>query len=164
MEPDDGSEPRLADEAVECTAPFQPTPPTTIIVSCADGRFAIEDADALAALGVHETPDRQTPPGGPAALLERSAATPIDDDVSVRLLTFLIQHHRTCRILLVAHADCGHYRSMFPADSDEQRFRRQLRDLCTVASDLRRRFPAIEVMCLYARAKGSHVAIHRIIE
>lgn len=164
MEPGDGSEPQLADEAVECIALFQPTPPTTIIVSCADGRFAIEDTDALAALGVHETPDRQTPPGGPAALHEGSASTPIDDDVSLRRLTFLVDYHQTRRILLVAHADCGHYRSTFPADSDEQRFRRQLRDLRTVASDLRRRFPAIEVTCLYARAKGSYVAVHRVIE
>jgi carbonic anhydrase len=164
MERDTASEPRLADEAVECAATFQAIPPTTIIVSCADGRFAIEDADALAALGVHETPDRQTPPGGPAALLERSAATPIDDDVSLRRLTFLIQHHQTRRILLVAHADCGHYRSMFPTDSGEQRFRRQLLDLRAVAEDLRRRFPALEVTCLYARARGGHVAIHRVIE
>ncbi|MDP3771569.1 MAG: hypothetical protein Q8R16_04665 [bacterium] len=164
MESDHTLGPRLADEALVCTAPFQATPPTTIIVSCADGRFAIEDAEVLAALGVHETPDRQTPPGGPAALHEGSAATPIDDDVSLRRLTFLVEYHATRRILLVAHADCGHYRSTFPDDNDEQRFHRQLRDLCAVAGDLRKRFPHVVITCLYARAKGASVAIHRVIE
>lgn len=157
--------PRLSKDVVRCGTSHDRQPRSVILVSCADGRFSIQDERVLAELGVQATPDRYSPPGGPGALHPLTCARAMERDVDLGRLRFLIEHHHTRYVLLVMHEDCAFYATKFPHYTPQQQLERQLADIVEVARDLRREFQGVQSDCYYVGESGERgVLIIRRVE
>lgn len=151
------------DRGVRFAREFPNEPPQTIALACSDGRYSLDDTDILAQLGIRQYPDRVSIPGGAGGLHLLSSLTHAHRTVHLEEIAFLVEHHRTKRLYLIAHAHCGHYERKYPRISDADRTKRQRADLLAVAAELRRLHPSVEeIVAWYASVEDGHVVMRRI--
>jgi hypothetical protein len=133
--------------AIQVAVPFDATHPRALAVYCSDGRFTEAVRLLLLELG-HDRLDTLTIPGGAATLnllLVRGAAS------------FLIRGHQIEHAVLIAHADCGFYRSRCKGRTAEAIEQAQVADLSTSARMLARSHDGLRVSLYYARPGASGV-------
>ena len=138
------------------SAPFDARHPTALALYCSDGRFTHAVEELCRSLG-HERFDTLTLPGGPALL------TPWPADLSEvfvfsRASHFLIAAHHISHVVLLAHENCGFYRSRCARVGTEEIEKMQLEHLQAAAKALTRQHPELKVARYYA-----HVADDRIV-
>jgi carbonic anhydrase len=134
-------------EPVHTPLPFEREHPRALALYCSDGRFTESVRELLLRLG-HDRLDTLTIPGGAAALnylLVKGAAT------------FLITGHRIERVVLIAHADCGHYKARFRGRPAEELEVRQRTDLQTAARMLLRAHATLAMDAFFARPDAEGV-------
>jgi hypothetical protein len=134
---------------------FDPRHPTALALYCSDGRFTHAVEELCRSLG-HERFDTVTLPGGPALL------TPWPADLSEvfvfsRASHFLIASHHISHVVLLAHENCGFYRSRCPRVGDAEIKQMQLQHLHAASKALTRQHADLETARYYA-----HVADGRI--
>jgi hypothetical protein len=134
---------------------FDPRHPSTLAISCSDGRFTHAIEDHCDDLG-HERVDTMTLPGGPA-LLTSGPADLSEAHVFSRAAHFLIEAHAIKHVFLFAHAGCGFYRARCGRLADDAIHRLQLDNLHAAHASLRRHFPEVAVTCCYAAPEGASV-------
>lgn len=142
----------------ESKAAFDAAYPPALAVWCSDGRFTRSVEELLASLG-EERLDTLTMPGGPALLDTTSAGVAALDTVR-EAASFLIKAHATKSVVLVAHSECGYYRSRYRYESAEAMLRRQLADLRGASRHLTTTHAGLRVRCFYASVAeggGPHV-------
>lgn len=127
--------------------------PPALAMWCSDGRFTRAVEELLASLG-EERLDTLTLPGGPA-LLDTSSAAVGALDVVREAASFLIKAHATRSVVLVAHADCGYYKSRYRYESADAMLRRQLADLRGAARWLTTTHGGLSVRCFFASVAGA---------
>ncbi len=139
------------------TLPFEKTHPNALAVWCSDGRFTHAVEELFESLGEPRL-DTLTLPGGPA-LLDMTSAGMTSLDVVREATSFLVKGHHIQRVVLIAHAECGYYKSRFGYESPESMRRRQLADLRGASRWLRTTHAGIHVLCYFAEideAAGGH--------
>jgi hypothetical protein len=134
--------------AFKAKAKFEESYPTALAMWCSDGRFTQAVEELLASLGESRL-DTLTLPGGPA-LLDTTSAGVGALDVLREAASFLIKAHATRTVVLVAHAECGYYRSRYRYESPAAMLRRQLSDLRGAARWLTTTHSGLTVRCFYA--------------
>ena len=139
---------------------YDPAHPHALAVYCSDGRFTQSVEELLGALG-HDRLDTLTIPGGPA-LLDLTSSSMGALEALRSAATFLIKGHGISRVVLLAHAGCGYYKSRFPYESPEAMHRRQLSDLGRAAKWVKSEHAKIEVATFYASPEGKRVRFEEI--
>jgi carbonic anhydrase len=134
---------------------FDPSHPSTLAISCSDGRFTHAIEDHCEDLG-HERVDTMTLPGGPALLVSGTADLS-EVHVFSRAAHFLIEAHAIKHVFLFAHAGCGFYRARCGRVGDVAIRRMQVDNLRAAHASLRRHFPEVAVTCVYAAPEGESV-------
>lgn len=132
--------------------PFDASHPRALAVYCSDGRFTEAVRLLLLELG-HDRLDTLTIPGGAATLnllLVRGAAS------------FLIRGHGIEHAVLIAHEDCGFYRSRGKGRAAQELERAQLADLSTSSRMLARTHPGLRVSLFFARPREGGVTFSRL--
>lgn len=124
-------------------------------VYCSDGRFGIHFDDFLRQHVELTSYDRVVVPGGPACLAERPSLRDQQLELESQL-RFLVEAHGLCRIVLIAHSDCGFYQRRLGLAGDSLAAV-QREDLCRAASRVRRLGP-VEVSAFVATASGARVS------
>lgn len=132
-------------------APFVAAHPAALAVYCSDGRFTRAVEELLESLG-EERLDTLTLPGGPA-LLDHTSASFASLEVVRDSASFLIRGHSIRRVVLVAHAECGYYRSRFQYESSTAMQRRQLADLAAAARWIEGNHRGVTALMYYATAR-----------
>jgi hypothetical protein len=127
---------------------FDKAHPAALAMWCSDGRFTRAVEELLASLG-EERLDTLTLPGGPA-LLDTTSAGVGALEIVREAASFLIKAHATRNAVLVAHAECGYYRSRYRYESPEAMLRRQLADLRGAARWLTTAHAGLTVRCFFA--------------
>jgi hypothetical protein len=128
--------------------PYVRDHPRAIAMYCSDGRFTGAVESLLHALG-HDRLDTLTMPGGPA-LLVPSIAQVAEHQAVRRAASFLVRGHALTHAVLLAHEGCGFYRQRLPRETPDAVRHRQLADLASAASELRRELPGLDVRLFYA--------------
>lgn len=131
-------------------APFAQEHPSALAIYCSDGRFTEAVEELLASVGDRRI-DTLTIPGG-AALLHLWSAGHTEAQTVRQAASFLIDAHRIVRVVLVAHAACGYYRSRFPSLGAAPIAERQMMDLRRAAEWLKGRHRGLEVTAYFAHA------------
>lgn len=118
--------------------------PEELAICCSDGRYIRALEEYLGAKGI-DGHDLMALPGGVAQLCRESSSY---TSVSVYndALDFLMRSHRTQHVVLVAHADCGYYRSYFGRAERS----RQEDDLRRLALRLRDRSRELRITAVFA--------------
>jgi len=125
------------------------------VIYCSDGRFAEHVSDFLhRGLGIPRC-DRLAWPGGAACLAGHESGRP-SGLIMPGELKFLIEAHDLDRVILIAHADCGHYAGRLGLTGDAAESQ-QKRDLRTAAAALRSDTDVARVEAYYARPVGDRV-------
>lgn len=156
-------QPTLGAIAARCQRPFVKSPPTTLIVRCNEGQYAWEEAAVLATLGILESPDISTPPGGAGAFHRDTAARPAERAMEEERLMVAIRDHDVRRVVLVNHEGCRYYAVRFREMHPQELRLRQLMDLVEVAVRLRRMLPPIQrVDCLYACVESERLLLRHV--
>jgi hypothetical protein len=127
---------------------FDKKHPAALAMWCSDGRFTRAVEELLESLG-EERLDTLTLPGGPA-LLDTTSAGVGALDVVREAASFLIKAHATRTVVLVAHAECGYYRSRYRYESPEAMRRRQFADIRGAARWLTTNHAGLSVRCFFA--------------
>lgn len=131
--------------------------PSALAVYCSDGRFTEAVEELLRSLGEQRL-DTLTLPGGPA-LLDHTSAGLGALEVIRESASFLIRGHAIRRVVLIAHAECGYYRSRFQYESPAAMRRRQLADLAAAARWLETNHRGVAALTFFAtpqqKADGS---------
>jgi len=123
--------------------PFRDDFSGNLAVFCSDERFAGGTLEFLRRGLNLERCDLLVLPGGPAFLAEKNPAF-------VARLKFLVQHHHIKRIVLVTHADCGHYKDRERDIEPEALKARQCDEARAAAEMLEKAFPGVTVEAILA--------------
>jgi hypothetical protein len=123
-------------------------------VYCADGRYG-DQMDEFLHLGLGlPRYDRVAVPGGAACLADHIQAMR-ERSALERQLRFLIEAHELTRVVLIAHQDCGFYKTVrWKAESLEKQ---QFADLTRAAERIREYACDLEVDAYIARRVGGRV-------
>jgi hypothetical protein len=145
----------MAHEPVyESALPWDPQPPTTLVISCVDGRWyrhfhdfvtnRLKTGAATAFIAVA---------GGiePLTLMDH---VPKDFNFFRRRLEPVIESHGIRRIIAIAHEDCAWYKSRRIGPIKIDLRERQVHDLQRAAANLREMFPGVTVEAYYASLSG----------
>ena len=140
--------------------PFDPRHPTALALYCSDGRFTHAVEELCHSLG-HERFDTVTLPGGPALL------TPWPADLSevfvfTRASHFLIAAHEISHVVLLAHENCGFYRSRCGRIGDREIKKMQLQHLHAASTVLTRRHAELKTARYYAHVADGRIAFEEI--
>ncbi|MFH1429983.1 MAG: hypothetical protein ABIG71_00490 [Candidatus Uhrbacteria bacterium] len=146
-----------------CRRPYSVTPSKTIVVTCSEGQYSVEEDEVLVELGIHESPDRLVIPGGPGMLHVWSSSSYQGRQAALAHLKSLIAHHHTERVLLVMHCDCWHYNARFSGHNERQLMEQQLKDLREVAQQLHIEHSAVRFDCYIAHPIDGHVAMVEVV-
>lgn len=131
-------------------APFHPAGARTLVVGCCDGRYLEAMRIALQDDGV-PFHDLVTMPGGPARLCYQTASF-LEYQSAIEALDFMLDSHRTERVILIAHSDCAYYDKRYGKSDRAQ----QAEDLRLAAEHVSSRRPDVTVSLYYLRPpKGS---------
>jgi hypothetical protein len=132
--------------------PFDPAYPRVLAVCCSDGRYIEAVGRFLAGQGVVRH-DLLALPGGPGVLCQQTASA-YQRMVAAEAFEFLVDAHRTERLILIGHHHCGYYKQRL-GRADEPR---QMEDLCRVREAVVKRRPALAVELYFARPAGDDPA------
>uniref|UniRef100_A0A7C2NDR3 Carbonic anhydrase n=1 Tax=Archaeoglobus fulgidus TaxID=2234 RepID=A0A7C2NDR3_ARCFL len=124
-----------------------------LAIFCSDERFAFATIDFIKQVLKMDNFDLIVVPGGPA-FIAQSEVSLIDR------LELLLRAHKIKKIALVAHEDCGYYRSQNPELSPENIHQKQLDDISKAVKDLNRR--GIEVFAFFAFVEGNEVVFKEL--
>lgn len=138
-------------------APYQPSSKISradtdvLVVHCSDHRFQAALYEFLnLGLNLNENYDLLVIPGGPQCLT-LIEYLPKFSWASWKWFRFLLEAHAPKRIILIAHEDCGWYKSLpFHLHASSEPRRRQEEDLRRVRHALRKDFPDLTVELYYA--------------
>ena len=133
---------------------FRAEHPRALAMYCSDGRFTDAVEELLRSLG-HDRLDTITLPGGPA-LLHPFSALIIDHEAVASAARFLIRGHALTHVVLIAHKECGYYKSRFAGEGSERIERRQKDDLRAAREYLQGGHAGLKVDLFYAMT-GTHV-------
>lgn len=136
------------------TAHYRAAHPDTLALYCSDGRFTRAVEDLCSALGADRI-DTVTIPGGPG-LLDVGKLALSDRATIAKSLDFLIKGHQIKRVVLVAHAGCGYYRTRYPRKSAAEIEATQRSDLATARAFLSREH-GVEARCYYANVTDERI-------
>ena len=122
-----------------------------LVVHCSDHRFQAGIREFLdRGLGLNENYDLQIIPGGPQCLT-LVEYLPKFAWAGSRWFRFLLEHHELKRMILIAHQDCGWYKSLpLHLHSTAEPRGRQEQDLRRAHHSLLRDFPELHVELYYA--------------
>lgn len=123
--------------------PFAAEHSNVLAVCCSDGRYIRALEAFLSGRGI-DGHDLMAFPGGPGRLCRESASY-TDASVFLDATDYLLRSHKTQRVVLVAHADCGYYKSFFGRAERA----RQEEDLRRIAGRLRDKTRALEVSLVF---------------
>lgn len=140
---------------------FHSEPPKVLAIFCSDGRFD-EQCEIFIETELYCPHfDRFLVPGG-AAWIVLDWFTFKEHDVAQESVTFLVQVHKTQRIVLIAHDDCGFYHSKHPYLQADKMREKQKTDIRDAKQVILRWFPGMQVDAYYATVAGDIVAFETI--
>lgn len=141
------------------SVPFEAERVGAAAVYCADGRYG-DQMDEFLHLGLGlPRYDRVAVPGGSACLAEHIQAMR-ERSALDRQLRFLIESHDLKRVVLIAHQDCGFYKTVrWKAKTLEQQ---QFIDLKQAAEKVRAYVAGLEVEAYIAKREGGKVRFEAV--
>ena len=153
------SKPPVVASAFISSVPFEAERVGAAAVYCADGRYG-DQMDEFLHLGLGlPRYDRVAVPGGSACLAEHIQAMR-ERSALDRQLRFLIEAHDLKRVVLIAHQDCGFYKTVrWKAKTLEQQ---QFIDLKQAAEKVRAYVAGLEVEAYIAKRKGGKVRFEAV--
>jgi len=123
--------------------PFRDEFSGNLAIFCSDERYVGATSEFLRHGLNLERCDLLVLPGGPAFIAENNAGL-------MARVKFLLRHHRIKRIVLVTHADCGHYKERERELEPEALQTRQCDEARSAASHLEEACPGVLVDAILA--------------
>jgi hypothetical protein len=139
---------------------FKEEHPNTLVIHCSDGRYTKPVFELLRGTGCQRY-DVMAMPGGPA-LLDMVGASITEAEACRTGISFLVKSHHTSIINLIAHADCGYYKSRFGGMGQQALLRKQIEDMQNAAAWLRRINPKLLILAYFASPKNGSVVFQDI--
>ena len=142
-------------EVYESPLPWNVERPSTLIITCVDGRWRHHVQEfAVNHLKAEPQWDFMAVPGG-AQPLTLFDLVPKDFNFFRRRLEGLVAAHGTRRIVAVAHQDCAWYRTFKLGPLTLDLRQRQVADLRRAAARIRELCPGVTVETYFARLSGT---------
>lgn len=154
---------QLREGVFRSATPFHPEHAQTVVIDCSDGRYTPADEEFLESTFGHPHADELNIPGGVATLHPLSAASWAEVEVVRTKLNFLVEAHHSVRIIVMAHEDCGHYKTKYPGTAPEALADRQLTDLAAAVRELRSRYPGLECRAFRKRVDDGHIVFDEVV-
>jgi hypothetical protein len=117
-----------------------------LVVACPDPRFREARGEFIDARYGLRRYDPLIVPGGPLAVLPLTPNAFLIRD----MVTLLDDAHGFERIIGISHFDCRAYKETYPLLTEEQRRERQLDDLRSFITEMRRLVPNVAVEAFYS--------------
>ena len=117
-----------------------------LVVACPDPRFREARGEFIDARYGLRRYDPLIVPGGPQAVLLSTPNSFLIRD----MVTLLDKAHGFERIIGISHYDCRAYKEAYPWLTEEQRRERQLDDLRSFITEMRRLVPNVAVEAFYS--------------
>ncbi len=117
-----------------------------LVVACPDPRFREARGEFIDARYGLRRYDPLIVPGGPQSVLASTPNSALIHD----MVTLLDEAHGFERIIGISHYDCRAYREAYPWLAEAQRRERQLDDLRSFITEMRRLVPNVAVEAFYS--------------